>query len=147
MLQVSSKLDQSAVVWHSSLTMRDRNDLERVQKSALRVILGEKYISYKNALNVMRMDSLEIRRQNICLKFAKQCIRNEKLRDIFPRNKSNHSMEKRNGERFVVKKALTERYKRSAIPNMQRLLNNNEREKMMIFRKIKNAVPVNYELL
>ena len=127
--------------------MRERNDLERVQKSALRVILGEKYISYENALNVVRMDSLEMRRQNICLKFAKQCIRNEKLRNIFPRNYSSHSMEKRSGEKFVVKKALTERYKRSAIPNMQRLLNKNEREKMEIFRKIRNAVPVNYELI
>ena len=127
--------------------MKERNDLERVQKSALRVILGEKYISYENALNVVRMDSLEMRRQNICLKFAKQCIRNEKLRNIFPRNYSSHSMEKRSGEKFVVKKALTERYKRSAIPNMQRLLNKNEREKMEIFRKIRNAVPVNYELI
>ena len=135
------------MVWHSSLTMKERNDLERVQKSALRVILGDKYISYKNALNVMRMDSLEMRRQNICLKFAKQCIRNEKLRNIFPRNYSSHSMEKRSGEKFVVKKALTERYKRSAIPNMQRLLNKNEREKMEIFRKIRNVVPVNYELI
>ena len=81
------------------------------------------------------------------LKFAKQCIRNEKLRNIFPRNYSSHSMEKRSGEKFVVKKALTERYKRSAIPNMQRLLNKNEREKMEIFRKIRNAVPVNYELI
>ena len=127
--------------------MKERNDLERVQKSALRVILGEKYISYENALNVVRMDSLEMRRQNICLKFAKQCIRNEKLRNIFPRNYSSHSMEKRSGEKFVVKKALTERYKRSAIPNMQRLLNKNEREKMEIFRKIRNVVPVNYELI
>ena len=127
--------------------MKERNDLERVQKSALRVILGEKYISYENALNVVRMDSLEMRRQNICLKFAKQCIKNEKLRNIFPRNYSSHSMEKRSGEKFVVKKALTERYKRSAIPNMQRLLNKNEREKMEIFRKIRNVVPVNYELI
>ena len=48
-------------------------------------------------------------------------------------------MEKRSGEKFVVKIALTERYKRSAIPNMKRLLNNNEKEKMEIFRRIKKA--------
>ena len=56
-------------------------------------------------------------------------------------------MEKRSAEKFVVRKALTERYKGSAIPNMQRLLNDYEREKMEMFRKIKNAVPVNYEFL
>ena len=58
MLQVRSKLDQSAVVWHSGLTVKNRKDLERVQKAALRVILGEKYINYENALNVMKIESL-----------------------------------------------------------------------------------------
>ncbi len=29
MLQIRSKLDQSAVVWHSSLSQKNRNDLER----------------------------------------------------------------------------------------------------------------------
>ena len=92
------------------------------------------------------MDSLEGRRQNLCLKFAKQCIKNEKLRNIFPRNQKDQSMKKRSGEKFVVKKAFTERYKRSAIPSMQRLLNNSEKEKTEIFRKIDSTVPVNYEL-
>ena len=147
MLQVRSKLDQSAVVWHSGLTVKDRNDLERVQKAALRLILGEKYISYRNALNVMKIESLEMRRQNLCLKFAKQCTRNEKLRDMFPKNKKHHNMEKRSGEKFVVRKAFTERYRRSAIPNMQRLLSSSEKEKIEIFKKIENTVPVNYELL
>ena len=95
MLQVRSKLDQSAVVWHSGLTRRDNNDIERVQKAALRVILGEKYISYKNALNVMKMDSLEMRRQNLCLKFAKQCIKNEKLKNMFLKNQNKHRMDKK----------------------------------------------------
>ena len=147
MLQVRSKLDQSAVVWHSSLTKKDRIDLERVQKSALRVILGDKYISYQNALDVMKMDSLEARRQHLCLKFAKQCIKNEKLRNMFPRNQSNHRMEMRSGEKFVVKKAKTERYRKSAIPCMQRLLNDSEKEKLEIFKKINSTVPVNYEFL
>ena len=147
MLQVRSKLDQSAVVWHSGLTVKNRNDLERVQKAALRVILGEKYISYENALSVMKIESLEKRRQNLCLKFAKQCTRNEKLKNMFPKNKKHHSMKKRSGEKFVVKKAFTERYKRSAIPNMQRLLNISENEKIETFKKIENTVPVNYELL
>ena len=109
--------------------------------------MGDKYISYENALSVMRMDSLETRRKNLCLKFAKQCIKNEKLRNMFPKNQSNHRMEMRSGEKFVVKKAMTERYKRSAIPSMQRLLNESEKEKLEIFKKINSTVPVNYELL
>ena len=39
MLQIRSKLDQSAVVLHSSLTQKNRADLERIQKSAVKCIL------------------------------------------------------------------------------------------------------------
>ena len=40
---IQSVLDQSAVVWHSSLSQKNKNDLDRVQKVALRVILGKNY--------------------------------------------------------------------------------------------------------
>ena len=38
-LFVRSILEQSATVWHSSLTQENKEDLERVQKSAFKVIL------------------------------------------------------------------------------------------------------------
>ena len=144
MLQIRSKLEQSAVVWHSSLTKKDCRDLERVQKSALKVILGDKYTSYKEALKTIRIDSLEERRQKIYLRFAQQCLKNEKLRDMFPKNQSDHKMKKRNVEKFVVKKAITERFRKSAIPSMQRLLNKEDKEKRNVFKIIQNTVPVNY---
>ncbi len=71
-------------------------------------------------------------------------MRNEKLKDMFPRTQSDHSMKKRYKEKFVVKKAMTERFKNSAIPSMQRLLNKDDKERVTIFSKIKNTVPVNY---
>ena len=40
-LQIRSKLEQSSVVWHSSFTKKCEDSLERVQKSALKIILGE----------------------------------------------------------------------------------------------------------
>ena len=52
-LQVRSKLEQSAVLWHSSLTKECCDKLERVQKSALQVILGSAYTSYSDALRKM----------------------------------------------------------------------------------------------
>ena len=143
MLQIRSKLEQSAAVWHSSLTRKDSKDLERVQKSALKVILGDRYRCYEEALRTIRIDSLEERRQKICLKFAQQCLRNEKLKDMFPRSQSDHVMRKRNAEKFVVTKALTERFRKSAIPNMQRLLNKDAKEKKEIFKVIDSTVPVN----
>ena len=50
-LFVRSLLEQSATVWHSSLSQENIDDLERVQKSACKVILQEKYRGYKNAFN------------------------------------------------------------------------------------------------
>ena len=144
-----SKLDQSAVVWHSSITKRNRSDLERVQRSALKVILGEKYKDYKDALRVLKMDSLEMRREKLCLNFAKQCLKHEKLKELFPKHQRMHNMEKRNCEKFIVKKVMTERYKKSAILSMQlqRLLNQSEKEKIDIMRKINKTVPVNYDYI
>ena len=46
-LFIRSQLEHSATVWHSSLTQENKNDLERVQKSAMKIILGEKYKSHE----------------------------------------------------------------------------------------------------
>ena len=87
-LFVRSQLEQSAVVWHSSLTEQNRNDLERVQKSALKVILGEKYQSYNKALIELNLETLEERRNTLCLKFAQKCLTNEKNQQMFPLSNS-----------------------------------------------------------
>ena len=44
-LYIRSVCEQSAVVWHSSLSAENRADLERVQKTALKIILQDDYIS------------------------------------------------------------------------------------------------------
>ena len=56
----------------------------------IKIILGEKYLNYENALEMMKLDSLEERREKICLKFAQQCIRHEKLKSMFPKKVENH---------------------------------------------------------
>ena len=93
------------------------------------------------------IDSLEKRRERPCLTFANACLRNEKLSDMFPRNKRSHMMIMRQDEKFVIRQARTERLQKSAITNMQRLLNNEEYEKRKTMSKIKNIVPVNYDCL
>ena len=84
-----SQLEQSAVVWSSSLTDQNRADLERVQRSALKVILGSKYESYKKALNTLNLETLEDRREILCLRFAQKCTKNIKRKEMFPLNKKN----------------------------------------------------------
>ena len=47
--------------WNSGLTKAQRNDLERIQKVALRIVMGEKYTSYDNACSVLSVDKLSSR--------------------------------------------------------------------------------------
>ena len=124
-LFVRSQLEQSAVVWSSSLTDKNKADLERVQRSALRIVLGQKYKGYRNALNILNLESLEERRENLCLRFARKCIRNDKTKDMFPLNRKAHNMKTRNFEKYEVQHANTDRLRKSAIIYMQKLLNKN----------------------
>ena len=146
LMQIRSKLEQSAVLWHSSITQKCEKNLERVQKSALRIILGGNYISYDNALKVLKLQSLKERRDTLCLKFANKCLEVPKLQKMFPRNLKYHGMDKRNPEGFQVQRGLTERMRRSAIPYMQRLLNEQQKKKRDICKQISSFKPVNIGL-
>ena len=75
-LFVRSQLEQSAVVWHSSLTEENKEDLERVQRSAMKIILGPKYQSYKKALDVLDLEALDERRKKSMFKvYSKMCCK------------------------------------------------------------------------
>ena len=73
------------------------------------------------------MEKLSERRQRLCLSFAKKCIKHEKAKILFPVN--NHVKKLRHSEKFKVKFAASERYKKSSIPYMQNLLNQDEAKK------------------
>ena len=68
---IRSVLEYSCVVWGSSLTKENKQDLERVQKTAVRIILGTNYKTYKQSLEVLQLDTLCERRRLLELKFAK----------------------------------------------------------------------------
>ena len=71
----------------------------------------------------MKIETLEKRRELLCLRFANNCLKNSKVRNFFPKKEQVHKMRKRKEQKFVVNKTKTRRYKRSAIPYMQNLLN------------------------
>ena len=126
-LYIRSVLEQSAVVWHSSITKGEQLEIERVQKCALRIILKEDYISYQSALKSCGLVTLKARRTQLCLTFARKCVKYEKTQDIFPLNKNRDTA--RWHERYQVTPAHTNRLANSAIPYMQRLLNAYEKQK------------------
>ena len=116
---IRSILEQSCTVWHSGLTQEDSEDLERIQKSALRVILKEDYTTYEEALELLMLAKLSERREKLSLKFAKSCVKNDLTSDLFPLNQYNKR------EKYKVTFAHTDRLKNSAVPYLQRLLNSN----------------------
>ena len=127
-LFIRSILEQSSKIWHSSLTQENIEDLERVQKSALKIILKDRYKTYRNALNIMEIDSLSNRREQLCLEFAKKCVKHPNLKHMFPTNSKDHQMITRLNEKYTVNFANTARLQNSAILYMQRLLKENENE-------------------
>ena len=121
-LYVRSILEYNCQVWHYSLTEEETLNIERVQKVACRIILKSEYENYSHALKILQLDTLESRRSVLCLKFAKNALKHPKASDMFPVNNP-HGYETRNAEKFHVQPAKTSRLKNSAIPQMQRALN------------------------
>ena len=48
--------------------------LERVQKTAVKVILKDRYKNYDDALKILKLDSLEQRRDKLTLNLAKSSL-------------------------------------------------------------------------
>ena len=122
-LFVRSILEQSATVWHSSLTLQNREDLVRVQKLAVRLILENQYKGYKKSLKMLEMETLNDRREELCLKFALKAVKNSKMKAMFPLKKKKHDMMTREAETYKVQHANTDRLQKSPIIYMQKLLN------------------------
>ena len=120
-LYIRSVVENCAVVWHSSLSRGEEQEIERIQKCALRLILCEDYDNYENALTSSNLETLKDRRKHLCKNFAKKCIKSGKNAELFPLNPN--SVNSRNHEKYLVTRASTSRLAKSAVPYMQRLLN------------------------
>ena len=87
-LYIRSILEYNCPVWHFSLTDEDRQNLERVQKIACRLILQDDYVDYHQALNFLNLEDLDTRRTSLCLRFARKSSKHPKSADMFPKNHS-----------------------------------------------------------
>ena len=65
---VRNVAEQSCVVWSSSLTKQNITELERIQKVAVRIILGE-YYPYSKALKMLNLETLKHRRHELTRSF------------------------------------------------------------------------------
>ena len=77
--QCRCMLELAVPVWNPAITKSEISQIERVQKTALAIILGKNYDSYQEALDDLKLSSLEDRRLEICRTFAKKSQQHEKF--------------------------------------------------------------------
>ena len=122
-LYIRSVLEYCSVVWHSSLTQELSSSLEMVQKTCLKIILGDNYVSYSAALEMCNLKTLARRREERCLTFAQRCLKHPLHSRMFPLNENNLGNKHLSREKYSVNFAKTDTYKMSAVPYLQRRLN------------------------
>ena len=127
--QVRSILELAVPVWHSGITQNERIDIERIQKSAAHIILGEDYCSYKDALSDLGLESLESRRAKLCLKFIKKAEKHDKHQNWLKLYKTNVNTRQRKNKYCEVK-AFHTRFQKSPLSFLTQMLNEHYRKKV-----------------
>ena len=124
MKQVRPVMELAVPAWQPGLSQLESNQLERIQKCALHIILGDDYTGYEAALEMTSCVSLEARRMQICEKFAVKTARSNKYSHWFVPNVRN--AESRNIRHMTkYKPAITRtiRCEKSPIPFLTKILN------------------------
>ena len=127
-LFIRSLLEYCCVAWHSSLTQDQSYDIERVQRTALKVILGDTYQNYEAALKQCNLETLFSRREHRCLSFGLKCLKHSKHKTMFPLNPSEGDLYLRDQSKFSVNFAKHSYYQNSAIPYIQNMLNEHSKK-------------------
>ena len=112
--------------WNGALTQTDVKDIERVQKTALHIMLGGSYNDYRSALAIVGLDSLQARREHLSLRFAKKSLKHPKHTNWFVPNTvtANTRQEK---SKFCPVYANHKRFIKSPLSYLTNLLNNNSK--------------------
>ena len=128
--QVRSVLELAVPVWQPALTQQEMKQIERVQRCAFYIILGDDYSSYDNALDTLECENLNERRVQLCKKFAQKSVKNQRYSNWFTLNTDPPpSIKTRQGSTKTQLKynpvmTRTDRYMKSPLPYLTDLLNN-----------------------
>ena len=127
--QCRSVLELAVPAWTPALTSSESNQIERVQKTACAIILGEKYTSYKRALKILNMKTLQVRRSELCLSFAKKAMKSDKFSSWFSFSTINYDKTRSEKDILTLVKTRTDKYKKSPIPYLTNILNDHLKSK------------------
>ena len=54
--------------------------------NAVKIIMKDDYKDYHSALKFLNLETLSDRRNKLCIKFAKKCLKIENMKKLFPLN-------------------------------------------------------------
>ena len=83
MKEVRPLTEQGVPIWNSSLTKKQVNDIEKIQKVALKIILGQQYLSYESACEIFGLQKLAARRLELSTKFAIKLFKSNRCNEFF----------------------------------------------------------------
>jgi len=110
-------------VWNPGLTKTQSFRLETIQRRACRIILGNKYTHYSEALTQLGLPTLESRREQLCKKFGLKLLKSA-FRDWLPQSRGEASGRlTRTSHKLNSIYTRTERYRNSPIPYITTVLN------------------------
>ena len=86
------------------LSIENEKAIERVQKSAVAVILGSDYENYENGLAVLALQRLDIRRKTLYTTFARKASKHPQNSDWFQKNDALVSINTRSHKQTCTRK-------------------------------------------
>ena len=94
--QVRSVMELAVPVWEPGLTVQEEKQIERVQRTAFYIILGDQYMKYEYALEILECERLSERRSKLCVNFAKKAMKHPKYKNWFSESEIDPSQVKPN---------------------------------------------------
>ena len=118
--------EYAAPVWSGALTNHDKSSIERIQKRALRIIMGHEYTTYHDVLSMGDLVSLEERRSSLCVSFIEKTLKNTSQFRQFLLPEVTNTRSRRKQQQYAEPHCKTTRMQKSAIPYLVHLLNSSE---------------------
>ena len=117
-------IEYADVIWHSSLTLKQSQTLESIQRRACKMILGFEYVSYVNALEIMWSWSSVCSAWDWLFEFCAFSAKIWAHQNANPPSRQEiHGKQLRNSTNITQLRARTNRFAQSPIPYYIGLLN------------------------
>ena len=123
MKEIRVHLELAVPVWHSGLTQQLSAYIERVQKVAVSIILGNYQLHYDQACAMLGLKPLYVRRMELCQRFSAKTAAKSRHSDLFQLEKDGSHYTRSSENLYREHICRTKRFYNSPLPFLTRTLN------------------------